>query len=127
MDWNWKVLINLMLALGFLAGAMHLWGVDSLFAVGKRDPSMGRLFTGDSLRLLTMASLFMSAFAASWAWHIGRAKSVGFFDNIPGVILLLLAVVCLVLAFQKGEQIRTPAEKLAATAGETAEIDKSEP
>ena len=127
MDWNWKVLINLLVALVFLATALYLMGVDSYFAVGKRNPGMGRLFAGTSLQLLIAALLSMAVFALSWVWRLVRGMSVGFLDNFFGVILLLVAVVCLVLAFQKGEQVRTPGAKPPPASSESIKSDKPRP
>lgn len=127
MDWNWKVLINLLVALVFLAAAWYLMGMDSYFAVGKRNPSMGRVFAGASLQLLIAALLSMAAFALSWVWRLVRGMSGGFFDNVFGVILLLVAVVCLISAFHKGERVRTPGPTPPPASSESVKTDRLKP
>ncbi len=127
MDWNWKVLINLLVALVFFAAALYLMGMDSYFAVGKRNPGMGRVFAGTSLQLLIAALLSMAAFALSWVWRLARGMSVGFLDNVFGVILLLVAVICLISAFQKGERVRTPGAPPPPASSESVKSDKPKP
>jgi cytochrome bd-type quinol oxidase subunit 2 len=112
MTGEWRWLVNLLVALVFLACAIYLFAQGSWYMAGKRDPSVGRYFSGESLRWLILALLLMAAHAAYWAWRVSRPAqesiSSSYFWLIGPIVLLAAAVLSGVIAYQKAEPGRPP-------------------
>jgi cytochrome bd-type quinol oxidase subunit 2 len=101
MTGEWRWLVNLLVALVFLACAIYLFAQGSWYMAGKRDPTVGRYFTGESLRLLILALLLMAAHAAYWAWRVSRPDQDVANGYFWPIVLLAAAVLSGLIAYQK--------------------------
>lgn len=107
---EWKCLINALVALILFALAMHLLFQESLFLVGKRDPTNGIYFSGESLRLLIVALLCLAAHAGYWSWRLSRPVRVVFDQGyLLPIVLFAAALVSGMFAYQMAERVAVPA------------------